>query len=75
MIIFDLDNNIDRVFDDFIKDLNVVNDRAKRVRFPTLDVHENENDVSFIQSHRGPFRRGHTSIHDQLDCQFQRGLA
>ena len=45
----DFDNSIDRAFDDFIKDLTVTRrsddaSRSKRVRFPTMDVHETENE-------------------------------
>ena len=44
----DFENNMDRVFDDFIKDLNVArrgNAHSGRVKVPAMDVHENENEI------------------------------
>jgi HSP20 family protein len=45
----DLESNVTRIFDDFIKDLNVArrgNNRSGRVNTfaPLMDVHENDNE-------------------------------
>jgi HSP20 family protein len=47
---WDLDNNINRIFDDFIKDLNVARRSENRTGIanfnPAIDVHENENEFT-----------------------------
>lgn len=49
---WDLDNSINRIFDDFIKDLNVARRGGNRTGVtnfnPAIDVHENENEFNII---------------------------